>query len=83
MKILEYKGYNAIVRRSHEDNIWFGKIYFIDDLVTFEAETPRKVKKAFKDAVDDYLEFCAEHNREASKPTLHIRRKYGKYYNLT
>ena len=55
---LKYKEFIGSVHFSSEDEVFFGKIEGINDLVTFEGETVKKIKKAFKDAVEDYLELC-------------------------
>lgn len=39
MKHLKYKGYLGTVEPDFENNILHGKLAFIRDLVTFEAET--------------------------------------------
>jgi len=56
--LLEYKGYYAKVEYSPEDNVLFGKIEGINDLVTFESVSAEEIRSEFQDAVDDYLEFC-------------------------
>jgi len=58
MNTLKYKDFIGSVNFSEEDEVFFGKIEGINALVTFEAETVTELKKAFKEAVSDYLEFC-------------------------
>ncbi len=58
--VLEYKGYHTKVEFSTEDMALRGKIEGINDLVNFECESVKEVEKAFQEAVDDYLDFCAE-----------------------
>ena len=41
--ILEYRGYCANVHYSAEDDIFYGKVYGINDLVSFEGETVKKL----------------------------------------
>ena len=61
MKTKEYKGFTGEYRFEEEDNIYFGKISNITDLVTFEAQYDGvEAQKAFEEAVDDYLELCKE-----------------------
>ena len=55
---VRYKGYYSVVRYDAENNVLYGKIEDIDDLVTFECNEINKVKEEFKKAVDDYLEMC-------------------------
>ncbi|MCE2935452.1 MAG: type II toxin-antitoxin system HicB family antitoxin [Cyclobacteriaceae bacterium] len=64
---LQYKGYSAIVEFSAEDDAFFGRILGIRDVVTFEADNVTKLKKSFKEAVDDYLETCAKMGKEPDK----------------
>lgn len=75
-KTLEYKGYSGSIEVSIEDACLYGKILFITDIVTFEAETPQELKKAFESAVDDYVITCEEIGKEPQKPfkgTFNIR----------
>lgn len=65
--ILEYKNYYAEVHFSAEDEVFHGKIVGINDLVNFEGTTVKKLKKAFYEAVDDYLDTCKELGKEPEK----------------
>lgn len=56
--ILQYKDFIGSVRFSTEDECFFGKIEGINDLVTFEGQSVRELKKAFREAVEDYTELC-------------------------
>ncbi len=55
---MTYKGYTGTVEFHAEDEVFFGKIAGIRDLVSFEGDTVAKLKKAFKEAVEDYIETC-------------------------
>ena len=65
--ILEYKGYYTKVEYSAEDNVLYGKIEGIVDLVNYESESLSGVEKEFHSAVDDYLQFCKETNKQPNK----------------
>ena len=65
---LKYKGYLGSIEPSVEDNCLYGKILFINDLITYEAETVSELEKEFRAAVDDYLETCKALGREPQKP---------------
>ena len=46
------------------------------DVITFQGSSVKELKKAFRDSVDDYLEFCAQRNESPEKPfsgTLSLR----------
>ncbi len=65
--VLEYKGFIASVSYNDEDECFFGKIEGISDLVSFEGNTVKIMKKAFYDAVDDYINLCKETGKESHK----------------
>lgn len=73
---LNYKGYYGSIEVSIEDNVLHGKILFINDLVTYEANNVSGLKTAFQEEVDDYIAFCAEVGKEPEKPfrgTFNVR----------
>jgi len=53
-----YKGYQAEVGYSKEDRCFYGRLYGISDLITFEADSIDKLEPEFYTAVDDYFIFC-------------------------
>ncbi|OEF95947.1 type II toxin-antitoxin system HicB family antitoxin [Desulfuribacillus alkaliarsenatis] len=65
--LLSYKGYHARVEYSDADEVFFGLILGIEDSISFEADTVIKLKKAFQEAVDDYLEMCEELGKTPDK----------------
>lgn len=65
--ILQYKGYYATISFSSEDDVFFGKLIGINDLVNFEGESVTELKASFHEAVDDYIETCAEIGKEPEK----------------
>lgn len=66
--MMEYKEYFAKVEFSDDDNIFHGEVINLRDVITFEGETVRELKKAFQDSVDDYLNFCAKRGEGPEKP---------------
>src|SRR5688572_136045 len=74
--IMEYNGYTGIVEYSGADRVFFGKVFGINDLVTFEGDSVKQLEKAFRDAVDDYVETCTEQGKEperAYKGSFNVR----------
>lgn len=65
--MLTYKGYSGSVEYSADDEILYGKIIGVRDTVTFEGDTVTKLKKAFKEAVNDYIETCQQLGRDTDK----------------
>ncbi len=64
---LKYKDYNSSVHFSAEDEIFHGKVIGINDLVTFEGRSVTELKKAFKEAIEDYIDTCNELNKQPEK----------------
>jgi len=60
--VLTYKGYIGSVHFSAEDNVFFGKVEGINDLVTFEGETVNELKAAFCYMVDEHIKDCEAEN---------------------
>jgi len=64
---LRYKDFIATVRYSSSDEVFFGKIEGINDLVTFEGDSVSKLQRAFREAVEDYLVLCKDLGTEVFK----------------
>jgi len=65
--ILQYKDYYASVHFSAGDEVFYGKILGINDLVSFEGSSVKELKKAFKEAVEDYLDTCIQVGKAPEK----------------
>jgi predicted HicB family RNase H-like nuclease len=65
--ILQYKEYFASVRFSAPDDVFVGKILGINDLINFEGNSVSELKKALKEAVDDYLKTCLKVGKAPEK----------------
>ncbi|WP_313456134.1 type II toxin-antitoxin system HicB family antitoxin [Stenotrophomonas sp.] len=58
MNIIKYAGYEGTGELDQESLVCRGRILFIDDLVTYQADSPKDLQAAFEEAVDDYLATC-------------------------
>jgi predicted HicB family RNase H-like nuclease len=67
MNTLNYKNFIGTFNYIEEEDILHGKIEGIKDLVTFEGKSIEEIKKAFTEAVDDYLELCKEIGKDPYK----------------
>jgi predicted HicB family RNase H-like nuclease len=56
----EYKGFITVIKFSPEDNIFYGKIENITDLVLFDGQTVEEAFHYFVESVEDYIDFCKE-----------------------
>lgn len=65
--VLQYKGYTTFVHYDAEEDCLYGEIEGIRSHISYyDYEKP--VVEAFHEAVDDYLEWCAEEGSEPEKP---------------
>lgn len=65
---MEYKGYVGAVEFDDVGRVFHGKIIGIRDMVTFEGQSVDELETAFRESVDDYLEFCEQRNEAPDKP---------------
>lgn len=65
---MEFKGYTGSVEYSPADRVFHGRIIGITDIITFEGTSVEALEKDFRDAVDDYLDMCAEDGVEPQRP---------------
>ena len=68
MNALTYRDFIGSVSFSSEDEVFYGKIEHINDLITFESDNAHDLKQAFEEAVDDYITFCQEKGVKPNKP---------------
>ncbi len=66
--MMEYKGYVGKVEIDDDAGILHGEVINVRDVITFEGESVDEVQKAFRDSVDDYLDFCAKRKESPEKP---------------
>lgn len=55
---MQYKGYISSVEFSEEDEVFYGKVLGIRNLISFEGTTAKELIADFHGAVDDYLATC-------------------------
>src|ERR1035438_5133253 len=65
---MEYKGYRGAVEFDEESGVFVGRVIGLRDVVTFQGESVSELTKAFRDSVDDYLEFCSSRGESPEKP---------------
>lgn len=66
-KCLKYKNFLGSVEVCLEDNVVYGKVECINDLVTYEAASVDELRFEFEAAVDDYLETCEALGKQPDK----------------
>ena len=64
---ITYKGFIATVHFNADDEVFYGKIEEIDDLISFEGKSVAELKKAFINAVEDYIGVCEKYDKPVMK----------------
>jgi len=65
---MTYKGYSAYIEFDEEAGMFHGEVLDTKDVITFQGTSVTELKKAFKDSIDDYINFCKERGEEPDKP---------------
>jgi len=66
--MMKYKDYLANIVFDAEADIFHGEVVNIRDVITFQGKSTDELKQAFKDSIEDYLEFCGELGEAPEKP---------------
>ena len=69
---LSYNGYVGSVHfdanDDADDEVFYGKIVGVDDLVTFDGTTVADLAASFRDAVKDYVALCQSVGKLPPRP---------------
>jgi predicted HicB family RNase H-like nuclease len=65
---MKYKGYTGIAEFDEDSGVIFGHVIGLRDVITFQGESVTEVTQAFRESVDDYLEFCESRGESPEKP---------------
>ena len=65
--MLKYKGYAGYVIYDDEAHIFHGEVIGLKAVITFQGTTVDEIEEAFKDSIDDYIEWCKERGKEPEK----------------
>ncbi len=66
--MLSHKGYTGHVEFDDESGIFHGEVLDLRDVITFQGTSVEEIERAFRESVDDYLEFCETRHEEPDKP---------------
>jgi predicted HicB family RNase H-like nuclease len=66
--MLKYKGYHGKVEFDDEAGLFHGEVMDLRDVITFQGKSVDDLENAFRESVEDYLDFCEERNEEPDKP---------------
>jgi predicted HicB family RNase H-like nuclease len=66
--MLKYKGYTGHAIFDDEAGIFHGEVDDTRDVITFQGRSVDELETAFRESIDDYLEWCAERGKSPDKP---------------
>ncbi|PIE71583.1 MAG: toxin-antitoxin system HicB family antitoxin [Deltaproteobacteria bacterium] len=65
---LTYKGYTARIAFDPDDNIFFGRVVGLKDMIGFHGETVSEMIDDFHNAIHHYLAGCEARGERPQKP---------------
>ena len=65
---MKYKGYQGQVTYDEDAKLFHGEVVGLRDVVTFQGTSVDELEQAFKDSVNEYIDFCKELGRAPEKP---------------
>ena len=68
LNTMKYLDYTASVQYDDEDGLFYGDVMDLRDTITFTGASVEELKRAFRQAVDDYVEFCHGRGEDPEKP---------------
>ena len=66
--MMKYKGHYGQVTYDDEAKLFHGGLVGIRAVITFQGTTVGEIKTAFKDSIDDYLDWCKKRRKAPEKP---------------
>jgi predicted HicB family RNase H-like nuclease len=66
---MKYENYIGTVECDDDANLFHGEIANLCDVVTFQGWSVIELKRAFRESIEDYVEFCAKRGVEPERAT--------------
>ena len=64
---MKYKGYIGHVEYDNVAKVLHGEVLGLKDVITYQATNVEDLEQAFKDSVDQYLDWCKENKEKPEK----------------
>jgi predicted HicB family RNase H-like nuclease len=65
---MRYKSYEAVVEYDDSARLFHGEVLNVRGVITFQGRTVDELEQAFRESVEDYIDFCAKQGLEPDKP---------------
>jgi len=72
--MIEYKGYRGHFDFDDKTSLFYGESSNTQYPVTFQGKSVKEAVQAFRDSIDEYLEWCKKYGKKPIK-TLHSANK--------
>ena len=59
--MIEHRGFIGHFVFDDQSNLFIGRVVNTNDLITFQGNSVSDVKEAFRDAVEDYINWCKKY----------------------
>lgn len=66
--MIKYKGFIGSFTFDEKTNLFHGKVSNTHYLITFQGKSVESTKHAFKDAVNEYIDWCKKNGKTPEKP---------------
>ena len=66
--MINYKEYIGYFTFDETKNMFYGRVANTPDLITFQGKSVREAQEAFRDAINEHLEWCHKHGKTPEKP---------------
>ena len=65
---IHYRDYVGSIEFSEEEEVFHGRVIGIKSMIAFEGDSVKTLIEDFRNAVDEYLEFCAKKGIQPERP---------------
>ena len=66
--MMEYKGFIGNVEFDPDARLFHGEVINTKDVITFQGKSVDEIEKAFRESIEDYLDWCKSEGSEPEKP---------------
>jgi predicted HicB family RNase H-like nuclease len=66
--MIKHRGYVGVFEFDEKTSLFLGKVSNAHHLVTFQGKSIESTKQAFKDAVDEYIDWSKKYSNVPDKP---------------
>ena len=65
--ILSFRGFTARIEFDSNDNVFFGRVLGVRDIIGFHGETVEELTADFHNAINHYLDVCEQRGEKPQK----------------